>query len=222
MCEKRGKYQVIFDASTQSHQHKLVLNQVTSAEFEPISNFGQSKMLLYINIYNWRVGFLDQVIYLVLANILAFFCFPRIAANLTGAFGFLVNNLYFLSTRHVFGSNTSASSWEPFWRAIQNSIPIYFSRDDLVERHKDLYDAIKWDDKPSAIDLVKATKCKLNQGVINDNMTLAPPSAEVYVNDIMGAAVSKEWILKLLAAIIESIFVVCGWLQMDVNNAPFH
>ncbi len=41
-------------------------------------------------------------------------------------------------------------------------------------------------------------------------MTLAPPSAEVYVNDIMGAAVSKEWILKLLAAIIESIFVVCG------------
>ncbi len=114
MCEKRGKYQVIFDASTQSHQHKLVLNQVTSAEFEPISNFGQSKMLLYINIYNWRVGFLDQVIYLVLANILAFFCFPRIAANLTGAFGFLVNNLYFLSTRHVFGSNTSASSWEPF------------------------------------------------------------------------------------------------------------
>jgi hypothetical protein len=61
-----------------------------------------------------------------------------------------------------------------------------------------------------AIDLVKAAKCKLNQGVINNDMTLAPPSAEVYVDDIIGAIVLKEWILKLLAAIIESIFVVCS------------
>jgi hypothetical protein len=113
-AQKRGKYQVIFDASTQSHQHELVLNQVTDAEFKAITDFGQSKMLLYINIYNWRISFSDQVIYLVLADISACFRLPRIAADLTGAFGFLVNKLYFLLTSHVFGSNTSASLWEPF------------------------------------------------------------------------------------------------------------
>jgi hypothetical protein len=59
MGEKRGKYRVIFYASTQSHQHELVLNQVTDAEFEAITNFCQSKMLLYINIYNWRISFPD-------------------------------------------------------------------------------------------------------------------------------------------------------------------
>jgi hypothetical protein len=105
---------VIFAASTQSHQHKLVLNHVTSSEFEALINFGQSQMLLYDNIYNWRISFPDQVIYLVLADILACFRFPRIAADLTGAFRFLVNYPYFLSTSHVFGSNTSASFWEPF------------------------------------------------------------------------------------------------------------
>jgi hypothetical protein len=206
MHKKRGKHQVIFNASTQSHQHKLVLNQVTSTEFEAIINFGQSKMLLYINIYNWRVSFPDQIIYLVLADISACFRFPRIAANLMRAFGFLVDNLYFLLTSHIFGSNTFASWWELFWRAIWKSIPVYFSRDDLVGRHKDLLDALKWDDKPLAIDLAKDAKCKLDQGVVNDDMILAPSSAEVYVDNIMGAAVSKEWILKLLATIIKSFF----------------
>jgi hypothetical protein len=98
MCKKGGKYQVIFDVSTQSHQHELVLNQVIDAEFEAIIDFCQSKMLLYINIYNWRISFPDQVIYLVLADILACFHFLRIAVDLTGAFGFLVNKLYFLLT----------------------------------------------------------------------------------------------------------------------------
>jgi hypothetical protein len=60
------------------------------------------------------------------------------------------------------------------------------------------------------MNFVKATKCKLNQGVLNQDTTLTPPSAEIYVDDIMGAAVWKEWILKLIAAIIESIFVVRG------------
>jgi hypothetical protein len=36
----------------------------------------------------------------------------------------------------------------------------------------------------------------------------------------MGAAVWKEWILKLLVAIIESIFVVRGWPQTDVWQCP--
>jgi hypothetical protein len=78
---------VIFDASTLSHQHELVLNHITSSEFEAIINFGQSKMLLYVNIYNWRISFLDQVIYLILVDISACFCCPTIAADLTGACG---------------------------------------------------------------------------------------------------------------------------------------
>jgi len=36
----------------------------------------------------------------------------------------------------------------------------------------------------------------------------------------MAAAVHKEWILKLLAAIIESIFVVCGRPDIDVRQCP--
>ena len=120
-------------------------------------------MKLYSSIYNWRISFPNKVIYLVLADISACFQYPRIAANLTRAYGFMFEKLYFLSTSHVFGSNTSASSWEPFWRAIENSIPTYFFRDDLVIKHKDLLDALNWDDSPAAPSFVKAVRCELNK-----------------------------------------------------------
>jgi len=139
---------------------------------------------------------------------------------LTGAFGFMFQKLYFLSTSHVFGSNTSASSWEPFRRAIKNSIPIHFFREDLVIKQKNFIDALNWDESPAAPNLVKAVRCKLNKGVLNDDSSLSLPSAEVYVDDIMAAAVHKEWILKLLAAIIESIFVVCCRPDIAVRQCP--
>jgi hypothetical protein len=40
-----------------------------------------------------------------------------IDADLTGAFGFLTNDLYNLATAMVFGLTASASSWESFRRA---------------------------------------------------------------------------------------------------------
>ena len=132
----------------------------------------------------------------------------------------MFEKLYFLSTSHVFGSNTSASSWEPFRRAIKNSIPIYFFRDDLVIKHKDLLDALNWDDSPAVPSFVRAVRCKLNKGVFNDDSSLSPPPAEIYVDDIMTASARKEWILKLLAAIIEAIFVVCGRPDIAVRQYP--
>ena len=79
---------------------------------------------------------------------------------------------------------------------------LFFFWEDLVIKHKDLLNALKWDESPAASNLAKAVRCKLNKGVLNDDSTLSPPSAEVYVDDIMAAAVRKEWILKLLAAVI--------------------
>ncbi len=58
----------------------------------------------------------------------------------------MADEFFFLATSMVFGSNASASSWEPFQRAIQALIPMLSMRDDLVEQHKHLLDMLKWDD----------------------------------------------------------------------------
>jgi hypothetical protein len=97
----------------QTSSNEAVLNHVTTTDHKAIIDFGRAKMNLFINIYNWRVSYPDETIYLALADITACFRFPRTSTDVMGAFGFMAEGYYFLSTSHVFGSNTSASSWEP-------------------------------------------------------------------------------------------------------------
>jgi hypothetical protein len=178
-------------------------------------------MKIFINIYNWRVSYPCEPIYLVLADITACFRFPRISADITGAFVFLADGLYFLSTGHVFGSNTSASSWEAFRRAIQSMITVYSKCMDLVKKHKDLLDLLKWDEKHTPqLELVQAFGCKINQGVKNKLGEIKPLTANIYVNDIIGASAFKEYVITLLAAFIEAIFVVCGRPDLAVRQCP--
>ncbi len=166
---------------------KVVLNHITTTDLEAIIDFGQAKMKLFMNIYNWRVSFPNATICLVLADITACFCFSKISADVTSAFEFLAEGLYFLSKGHVFGSNTSATSWEALRRAIQNIIPVYSQRRDLVGKHKDPINLLKWEENPS-VELVQAFKCELNQGVINKHGDIYPITANIYVNNILGAS----------------------------------
>ncbi len=154
---------------------------------------------------------------MALADITACFCFPWLSCDITGAFGFMAQDLYFISMSHVFGSNTSASSWDPFRRAIKNLIPIYFARDNLIVKHKKYIDMLKWQDETGMPDPVPAKLCKINCSVLDTLGNLIPPTAEIYVNDIMQAAVTK-WIIKSLAATIEAIFTVCGVPDMDIRQ----
>ena len=45
-----------------------------------------------------------------------------------------------------------------------------------------------------------------------------PPTAKIYVDDIMQAAVTRHWIIKSLAATMEAIFTVCGVPDIDVRQ----
>ncbi len=71
--EKYNKFRVIFDLSTQTSLDEVVLNHKTSADGEAVINFGQAKIRLIINIYNSRVSYPDEIIYLPLADITACF-----------------------------------------------------------------------------------------------------------------------------------------------------
>jgi hypothetical protein len=115
MLVKPGKNpRVIFDASTKTYPHEVVLNDVTTTKFKANITFGAAKLKLLQRIYNWRVSHPTSKIYLALADITVCFCFPRTHPDLMGAFGFMAEGLYFLTTSMVFGSTASASSWEPF------------------------------------------------------------------------------------------------------------
>jgi hypothetical protein len=216
---KPGKNpRVIFDASTKGSPHEVMLNKYTPTEFEANIDFGKAKMNLLIRIYSWRISYPRMKIFLALADITVCFRFPRIHADLTGAFGFIAENLYFLATSMVFGSNASASSWEPFRRAIQSLIPVYSMRTDLINKHKSLLDMLVWkDDDTTTCELVQAVKCRINPGILDRH---GPLKAYIYVDDILASALGKQMMRRLLAAIIEAIFTVCGRPMIKQRQCP--
>ena len=142
-------------------------------------------------------------------------------ADFTGAFGFIAKGLYFISTSHVFGSNTSASSWEAFQWAIHNLIPTLAQRTNLVKKYKELLDKLQWvkeDNFPP--ELVKVFPCEINRGILDSNGDLLPMTVNIYVDDILAAAAFWSNTLKLLAAIIEAIFMVCGFPDISIHQCP--
>ena len=69
-------------------------------------------------------------------------------------------------------------------------------------------------------DPVLTKGCNINSGILDASGSLIPPKAEIYVDDIMQAAVTRQWIIKSLAATIEAIFTVCGAPDTDERQFP--
>jgi hypothetical protein len=193
MAIKAGKNKhLCWDGLTTIKPTNIVMNQVTPVIREAPITFGHVKMQLYTDIYNTRVSYPTFTLLLAMADVKTCFRFPSIHADLTGAFGFLAGGYFNLATAMVFGSTASASSWEPFRRAIQALSVVYAHRHDLIDKHRKFLDMISWAPLKRAPDLTKAVPCSINTGVLNDQGMKVPLPARIYVDDALNLATSKE------------------------------
>ncbi len=99
----------------------------------------------------------------------------------------MAEQLFFLATSMVFSSNASASSWEPFRRAIQSLIPIFLMRNDLIAKHKTLLDTLVCLDDGAIVP--QAFGCPINPGIPDQ---YGPLKAYIYVGDILASAVGRQ------------------------------
>jgi hypothetical protein len=157
---------LVWDGTTILLALDIVMNQVTPVTREAPVTFGHVEIQLYININNTRISHPNDVILLGMADIKACFCFPRIHPNLTGAFGFMAGGYYNLATAMVFGSTTSAASWEPFRRAIEALSMAYADCPDLVVTHKHYLDMISWAEHDPTAKIIPAVSCSMNKGTL--------------------------------------------------------
>jgi len=151
---KEGKSdRIVWDGSTTLKPSDIVMNQITPIAQESPITFGHVKLQVFIDIYNMRISYPTTAILIALADIKASFRFARIHADLTGAFGFLADDLYNLATAMVFGSTASASSWESFRRVIDALTVVFANRVDLVIKHAKYVAMVRWDELDHSIDI---------------------------------------------------------------------
>ena len=177
-------------------------------------------MQILIDIYNMQISYPNERILIALADINACFRFARINKDLTGAFGFLADDLYNLATAMVFGSTTSASSWESFRRAIKALTIVFANRLDLVSKHRRFLDMIQWDIFDQTIDIVPALLCNINRGIMDEAGNPINLPARIYVANAIMLSSNAKHMKMVLGAMIESIFVVMGAPEEDVRQCP--
>jgi hypothetical protein len=110
---------IVWNGLTFTRPTDIVMNQVTPVAQEAPVMFGHVKSQIYTDIYNTRIIYPTTTILLGLADIKACFRYPRIHADLTGAFGFIADELYNLAMAILFCLTASVSSWEAFGQAIK-------------------------------------------------------------------------------------------------------
>ncbi len=110
---------IVWDRLTDARPTDTVMNQVTPVAQEAPVTFGHVKSLIYTDIYSKRISYPTATILLDLANVKVCFRYPRIHTELTGAFGFIADELYNLATSIVFGLTASASRWQAFRQDIK-------------------------------------------------------------------------------------------------------
>ena len=234
LIQKAGKTdRLCWDGSSMNKPTDEVMNNITPTKNEMPITFGSVKRKFLIDLYNLRVSYPSARILLALADIKACFRHARIHPDLTGAFGFLAGGFYHLATAMVFGSTTSASSWEPFRHAIEAMSVVFANRPDLVTKHRHYLDMIQWEELDPSIMPVRATSCPINPGIFNSEGRPRSLPARIYVDDALMTALNRYHMEMVLAAIIESIFAVMGepntvlrqcplamdkWLSLNVNT----
>ncbi len=218
---KDGKNdRIVWDRSTVTQPTDTVMNQVTQVAQEAPVMFGHVKSQIYKDIYNTRISYPTATILLGLADVKACFRYPRIHADLTGAFGFIADELYNLATAMVFGSAALASSWEALRQAIEALTKVFANRLNLVIRHKKFIDMLKWEEIDPSAKLTPALSCTINRGIMDDARNQMDLPACIYVDDAFMLALDIDHMKMVLAASIEAIFVVTGEPDVVVRQCP--
>jgi hypothetical protein len=120
----------------------------------------------------------------------------------------------------VFGSTTSAFSWEAFRQAIEALTKVFTNRLDLVIKHKKYLDMLKLEYADLHSEITPVFFCAINQGIINKNKNHLDLPACIYVNNALMLAVNRAHMETVLAMATKAkaIFVVMGTPKIVVRQ----
>eukprot|EP00804_Cyclotella_cryptica_P005159 CCRYP_014223-RA/>CCRYP_014223-RA protein AED:0.33 eAED:-0.68 QI:0/-1/0/1/-1/1/1/0/338 len=114
--KNRKNPRLVWDGSTKMYPNDEVMNKDVDTTLEPEITFGNTLSNLLVEIYNQRISYPDQELWLCRADIKACFRFPRLNPDACGAFSFALDfmDVFCVSTEMVLGYIASANCWEPF------------------------------------------------------------------------------------------------------------
>ena len=196
----------ISDGSFRPDADAISVNQMHGNEDEPELVYGRAFLHHLIGIYNHRITYADDVIYLFDDDVAAAFRLPKCHPDVAGAFCHIVCGLLLLSAGQTFGSNFSPHNFEPLARARQHVAEALATveHSHLIAKHHEFINRVVVENPyPPNRRIARVQADALNPGstkLVRYNM---------YVDDNLYAA-TLPFIHLAMAASIESNYIVFG------------
>jgi hypothetical protein len=202
----------IFDSSFRPNPGAMAINDLTSKHTEPEIVFPQAWILYLTWIWNLRITYPREELYLGDDDVSGAFRQVKYNPNLVAMHAFLVFGVLFMSTGQTFGGCTSPANWEPVARNRQQYARFLWHQATTLMRAMKHLPTLQFAAPPSTLTVatfVQATPDSLNHGVLDNAGKRLAPQYNHHVDDCLYADVMKYFPLTVAASIL-ALYLLLG------------
>ena len=219
---KEGKNdRLIFDASFKPTYDSFNINMSTDPTTAPPIEYGSKFFLHLCRIWNLRISYPDQDIYLWDDDVAGAFRQGKYNPEIASAFSFIISSTLWLPCGMVFGGNTSQQCYEPLANAREHLAKCFSSPkfEHLIKKHWDILLHVQFDSENSRKQpRVPAHKCEKFQGVQPNGHRENTPH-HIFVDDNHMADI-RQFIYQAMAASIEALYRIFGYPDESIRRTP--
>ncbi len=204
----------IFDSSFRPFPWCSAINDWTHKSNEPPLTFAEAELNFMIWLYNLRISYPLEEIYLADDDVSGAFRHSKYPPNLVALHTSRQCGLGVFNTGATFGDNTSPSNFQPLADGRRYLAQYLWLNDhSVVKRTVSVLPPIHLADSPSDDVIASFTKAdtdSLNLGVFYPNGDRRPPPFPMHVDDLFNADVAL-YMERSITASVAALFDVLGW-----------
>jgi hypothetical protein len=202
-----------FDSTFRPSLDSFAINDWTSKDNEPPISFPTALEVFAEFLWNLRISYPNEEIYLGDDDICGFFRHGKYNPNLVAMHSFILRDSLFMHTSQTFGDCTSVHNSEPMAQARKQRAQFLWHKSNTVQEAKPYLPEITLSPKPTqeeSASFAQASKDKKHSGVFDEAGNRIPPPFQHYIDDNPYADVRK-YVHQMVSASILALYDVLGY-----------
>lgn len=203
----------VFDSSFRPSPRCFAINDWTSKDTEPPLTFAGAELQFMVWVYNLRISYPSQEIYIADDDVSGAFRWLKYHPNLVALHTSIVCGLACLNTGGTFGDNTTPSNFDPIALARRLLAKYLWLHDpDSLADAAQFLPPVETSPPPTPEDIAAfcpADPDPLNPGVLDAAGHRLPPQFDMHVDDNMYADI-LHFLLRTIQASVAALFILLG------------
>ena len=204
----------IFDSSFRPEWWSMAINDWTSKDTEPPLTFAQAEMRFMQWLYNLRITYPNEEIFLADDDVSGAFRWLKYHPNLLALHACVMCGFGLINTGGTFGDNTTPSNFDPLALARRLLAQHIWSHDaEARESAREFLPPVSMAPTPTPEEVsafARADSDSLNPGVLDSQGQRLPPPYPMHVDDSLYADIGK-FLLHTILASLAALFLILGF-----------